>query len=58
MDKEMFSDPRFLTGPKATIVSVVTCTRCGCIVVDADIHEMFHKNHGHAAYGFTTEWTK
>ena len=60
MDTEMFTDPRMLDCRDAVkpTLSVITCTRCGCLVADADIHEQFHKNHGHSGFSFTKEWSK
>jgi hypothetical protein len=41
-DREgMFTDPRLLSG-RGRILSVVTCTRCGCLVVDTEAHERMH----------------
>ena len=57
MDKEMFTNPGELYfRDLAPSLAFVTCTKCGCLVTDTDIHEMFHANHGHFAYGFTAKW--
>jgi hypothetical protein len=58
MDKDMFTEPRIIAAREGShpVLTVVTCVKCGCLVVDTDIHEKFHKNHGHVGEGFTNEW--
>lgn len=41
-DREgMFTHPRLLSGPNP-LVSVVTCTWCGCLVADTEAHRETH----------------
>jgi hypothetical protein len=53
-DEEMFADARVVAGSEGhkPVLSVVTCTWCGCLVVDTDQHSRFHLEHSHAGFGF------
>ena len=51
-EEETFINPRTLDCRDNPILLVVTCSRCGCLVVDRTTHLMFHLKHGHSGYGF------
>jgi hypothetical protein len=51
--KEMFINPRLLTATGSELtISIVTCVKCGCLVVDTEVHERWHSNRAiHTLFG-------